>query len=357
MRKTLILSIVLFLYSVFTFSQAPAGYYTNADGKTGADLKTALYNIIKGHTSVSYDYLWTAFQTTDKKTNGKVWDVYSNIEFTFGTNQCGNYSAEGDCYNREHSFPKSWFKIQSGHEDEVPMGTDLFHLYPTDGYVNGRRSNYPFGEVSSTTWTSGNGSKLGTTSASGSTITVFEPVDEYKGDFARTYLYMATRYENLIASWKTNTTETQQILDGNSFPAFQSWYVQLLLNWSKKDPVSQKEIDRNNAVYSIQGNRNPFIDHPGYADSIWNPSSVVTELKNIPLVNVYPNPAKGEITIEVTGSTAKSLSIINVIGNTVLQQQYDGTKQSIDISKLNTGVYFVNVLGDKFKNTTRIVVY
>jgi len=349
MRKTITLSVILFLYSLLAFSQIPSGYYDNATGKTGETLKTALYNIIKDHTQRTYDNLWTDFQTTDKRSDGKVWDMYSNIEFTFGTNQCGNYSAEGDCYNREHSFPKSWFG-----GEVTPMYTDLFHLYPTDGYVNGRRSNYPFGEVSSISWTSGNGSKLGTTI---NYITVFEPIDEYKGDFARTYLYMATRYENLIASWKTNTTETQQILDGNSYPAFQSWYVTLLLKWNTNDPVSQKEIDRNSAVYSIQGNRNPFIDHPEYADAIWNPSSGVTESKNIPLVNIYPNPAKEEITVEITGLKAKSLTIVNVIGNIVLQLQYDGTKQPIDISKLNPGVYFVNIMGDNFKNTTRIVVY
>jgi len=354
MRKTLTLSVVLFLYSVFAFSQIPAGYYDNAAGKTGATMKTALYNIIKGHTEVTYAYLWTAFQTTDKKQDGTVWDMYSNCSFTFGADQDAGSGGSAECqyYNREHSFPKSWFGGEVS-----PMYTDLFHLYPTDKYVNNQRGNVPFGEVSSISSTFNNGSKLGTTTASGSTITVFEPVDEYKGDFARTYLYMATRYENLIASWKTNTTETQQILDGNSFPAFQSWYVQLLLKWNTNDPVSQKEIDRNNAVYSIQGNRNPFIDHPEYANAIWNPSSGDPELNNIPIVNIYPNPAEGEINVEVAGLKAKSLTIVNIIGNIVLQQQYDGTKQSIDIHKLNPGVYFVNVVGDNFKNTTRIVVY
>jgi len=347
MRKTLTLSVVLFLYSVFAFSQIPAGYYDNATGKTGAELKTALYNIIKDHTQRTYDNLWTDFQTTDKKPNGKVWDVYSNIEFTFGSNQCGNYSAEGDCYNREHSFPKSWFGGEI-----VPMYTDLFHLYPTDGYVNNKRGNLPFGEVTTATYTSGNGSKVGTCTFTGYTGTVFEPVDEYKGDFARSYFYMVTRYENVITTWPGC-----DMLDGSSFPAFTIWAKSMLLKWSTNDPVSQKEIDRNNAVYSIQGNRNPFIDYPEYANAIWNPSSGVTELKNIPLVNVFPNPARGEITVEVTGSKAKSLTIVNVIGNKVLERQYDGTKQPIDISKLNPGVYFVNVAGDNFKNTTRIIVY
>ena len=129
-------------------AQIPAGYYNNANGLTGAPLKTALYNIIKGHISISYNALWTAFQTTDDKLDGNVWDMYSNCSFTFGSDQCGNYSIECDCYNREHSFPQSWFGSNS------PMVSDLFHIYPTDGKVNGMRGNYPFGNVGTASYTS-----------------------------------------------------------------------------------------------------------------------------------------------------------------------------------------------------------
>jgi endonuclease I len=276
-RRAITLGLLLITLSIQIFAQIPNGYYTTAEGKTGAELKTALYNIIKNHTVISYDGLWTAFQYTDKKSNGKVWDMYSDkpgqippYEYTFGTNQCGNYNSEGDCYNREHSFPKSWF------DDASPMYSDLFHLYPTDGYVNNKRGNYIYGEVSSVTWTSQNGSKLGTSAASGTTLTVFEPIDEYKGDFARTYFYMATRYENLIANWATNNSEVGAILDGTAYPAYKQWYVTLLLKWHQQDPVSQKEIDRNNVVYSsYQHNRNPFIDHPEYAQLIWESSTSI----------------------------------------------------------------------------------
>jgi len=174
------LGLLILTLSVNILAQIPNGYYITAEGKTGAELKTALYNIIKNHTVISYDGLWSAFQYTDKKSNGKVWDMYSDkpgqtppYEYTFVTNQCGNYNSEGDCYNREHSFPKSWFN------DASPMYSDLFHLYPTDGYVNNRRSNYIFGEVTTVSWTSLNGSKLGSSTASGTTLTVFEPIDEY----------------------------------------------------------------------------------------------------------------------------------------------------------------------------------
>ncbi len=256
------LGLLVLTLSVQLFAQIPSGYYTTAEGKTRAELKTALWNIIKNHSIISYDELWTAFQYTDKKSNGKVWDMYSDIpggtlfyEYSFISDQCGNYHAEGDCYNREHSFPKSWF------EEASPCIPICFHLYPTDGWVNSKRSNYIFGEVSTVTWTSLNGSKLETSTASGTTLTVFEPIDEYKGDFARTYFYMVTRYEDLVVSWSSNPV-VEDILNGTKYPAYEQWYIDLLLSWHQQDPVSQKEIDRNNVVYSnYQHNRNPFIDH------------------------------------------------------------------------------------------------
>jgi len=232
-------------------AQPPAGYYNDASGLTGETLQVALYNIIKNHTVRSYDQLWTDFQTTDDKANGKVWDMYSDIpdgtpsyEFTFITQQCGNYSNEGDCYNREHSFPKSWFN------DASPMYSDLFHLVPTDGTVNGRRGNYPYGEVGTASWTSMNGSKLGTCNYPGYTGTVFEPIDDYKGDFARNYFYMATRYRDLISGWSS------PMLDGSAYPAFTEWTEAMLMEWHTDDPVSQKEIDRNNTIYGLQNKVN-----------------------------------------------------------------------------------------------------
>lgn len=260
------LKITLFLLfcSGLVLAQAPSNYYTGVDGKRQSALKTAFFSVIKDPSVTSYDGLWTSFKTTDKKANGRVWDMYSDkpgetppYEYTFGSSQCGNYSGEGSCYNREHSFPKSWFG------DVKPMNCDLFHLYPTDGYVNGKRGNDAFGEVGIAKWTSQNGSKSGQNTTSGYTGNVFEPIDEYKGDFARTYFYMATCYEDKIGNWGAD------MLAGNSYPAYKTWAVDLLLKWSRQDPVSQKEIDRNNAVYAIQKNRNPFIDFPGLEEYIW----------------------------------------------------------------------------------------
>ena len=272
--KNLVISAVLMLVCSSSFAQGPndsGTYYQAADGKKGAELKTALCEIINPHTQRTYGQLWTYFQTTDKKDNGKVWDMYSTMrEMTFVTDQTGQagYKKEGDNYNREHSFPKSWFN------DEYPMYTDLFHLYPTDAWVNNARGNDPFGEVGSTyTASANNFSKWGNArSGLGYTGKVFEPNDEYKGDFARTYFYMITCYE----SYKNSNGQSRQItswncvmLDGKIYPGFSEWALNMLLKWAKNDPVSEKETNRNKAVYGIQANRNPFIDYPGLEQYVW----------------------------------------------------------------------------------------
>jgi len=219
-------------------------------------------------------------------------------EFTFGTDKCGNFDSEGDCYNREHSFPASWFN------DATPMYTDLFHLYPTDGYVNNRRGNYPFGTVSPPTWTSMNGSKVGSCSFTGYSGTVFEPRDDFKGDFARSYLYMVTRYENVVAGWHSNNNNAEAVLQNNSYPAFETWFVNLLLTWCAADPVSAKEIARNEAVYAIQNNRNPYIDHPEFANAIWAPETVKEEPSNFPTIFTATTEAPSYTTITLTWADA-----------------------------------------------------
>jgi endonuclease I len=243
-------------------AQAPNNYYSNAVNKTGNELKEALHGIVKGHHVVSYGGLLSAFADTDCKPNGKIWDIYSNYEFDLSTGLCGEYTKEGDCWNREHTWPQSWF-APSGSTNDTAY-SDLFHVYPTDGYVNNRRQNYPYGEVSNPTYTSGNGSKLGPCAAAGYSGTVFEPIDEYKGDIARSYFYMSVRYCHGDDNWGTSgMTNKSEILP---------WAMAMLLQWNDDDPVSQKEIDRNNAIYAKQHNRNPFIDNSEYARMIWDPN-------------------------------------------------------------------------------------
>ena len=283
-RRVLIFILILSFCFLTAAPQIPPGYYNPAIGQTGQQLQISLYNIIKGHSVVNYTPgVWNAFFSTDVKSDGYIWDMYTDIpggvpqyNFTPGSDQCGSGGGgtEGDCYSREHSFPKSWFN------DSTPMNTDLFHIYPVDQYVNNHHNNYPYGKVGTPTFISSNGSKVGPCVTLGYTGTVFEPIDEYKGDFARSYFYMATRYQNLIATWPSYDPNGAAVLDGSSYPAFKTWYINMLIAWNNQDPVSAKELARNDSVYKIQNNRNPYIDHPEYVEAVWMPGGPKAEPTN-----------------------------------------------------------------------------
>ncbi len=351
--KSQLLIVAFSLLLVNLFAQIPTGYYNSAQGLTGAQLKTALHNIIKNHTSVSYASLWTHYQTTDKKSNGKVWDIYSDVpngtppyEFTFGTNQCGSYAAEGDCYNREHSWPQSWFNSAT-----IPS-SDMFHIYPTDGKVNGLRSNYSYGDVGTALWTSLNGSKLGFCIDSGYNQTVFEPIDEYKGDLARGYFYMSTRYEGEDAAWASSA--------GTNKATILPWQASVLLQWSHQDPVSAKEIARNNAIYQIQHNRNPYIDNPQWADSIWTIISTSVTEENVFETNtlIYPNPASNNFQISNTGNSdcVATISVYNMLGQridyfeNIKLSRNNSSQFSVNCEKWTAGMYFISISkADKIK--------
>ncbi|MBX2845678.1 MAG: endonuclease, partial [Saprospiraceae bacterium] len=266
--------------STSTLEDGNSDYYALVSGQTCFDLKTVLYNIVNGHNEQTYGALWTIYQTTDDHLNDAgnatiVWDMYSDNptgsenEFTFVTEQCGTYSGEGVCYNREHSFPKSWW----GGSESATQYTDVHMVIPVDGYINGIRSNYPYGEVQSGTESHimNNGSRLGNSSITipGYTSKVFEPIDAYKGDIARIYFYMATRYENEIGSWENNTVYSDAMLNGTNDQVYEDWALNMLIQWHEDDPVSPKELDRNNDIFNVQGNRNPFVDHPEYVSLIW----------------------------------------------------------------------------------------
>jgi len=259
-------------------------YYASLDNTSGSTLFTAIHNAAKvGYSSLSYSGLWTAFNAIDVRSDGKMYDYYSSsTSYTPTTNQCGNYSGEGGCYNREHSIPKSWF---GGSESNGTPGTDLFHLVPTDGFVNSKRSNYTFGEVNSATYSSnGSYSKLGTAksitisnvmitngSYSSTTSPVFEPNDEYKGDFARAYMGAMVRWASDYQAFTTG--DGSAIFNGTYTQAgnygLTNYGVALLMKWHRQDPVSQREKDRNDGIQSKQGNRNPFIDYPELAEYLW----------------------------------------------------------------------------------------
>jgi endonuclease I len=289
----------------------PPNYYDAASTLTCSSLKTALFNIIKptvANPAPTYDGICDIYPSTDYRKSDDllrdiIWDMYSDnptgadpYEFEYGidVDGCGGVpnnppipgTLEGRMYNREHSFPRSWFGGQV-----EPMNSDAMHIFPTDKEVNNRRSSFAYGETTTPAWTSLNGSKLGPCTYPGYTGTVFEPINEYKGDFARAQFYMATCYESNVAAWQPNA---DFILNGTAYQAFDDWYLKLLYKWHINDPVSQKEIDRNNAVYTLQGNRNPFIDKPEWVYEAWSCTGLIV-LVPIRLYNfsVYAQGTQG----------------------------------------------------------------
>lgn len=263
--KSRLFSLLLFAAACFT------GMAQTHEKEVSLHLKATLHQLIKVHKDLGYDNLWSCFQETDMRPDGKIWDIYSNISnFDYQSHGEDVSAQEGGNYNREHSVPQSWFKSLS------PMKADLFHVYPVDGHLNSLRNNHPYGEVSSITTPSANNfSVYGTpTAACGAPCNVFEPADEYKGDLARTYFYMALCYQDKLSDWTGEVFGPASAPDAYAgyagYPGMAEWALRMFIRWSKDDPVSQKEIDRNNAIYKLQGNRNPFIDCPGLERYIWS---------------------------------------------------------------------------------------
>lgn len=339
-KRFYLIGIALASSAFLSIAEVPAGYYDSAVGKSGNALQKALSNLI-GDRELGYDNLWEAYRTTDRRDDGKVWDMYSSTtDFVFGSDQCGSYSREGDCYNREHSVPKSWLGGRKYSDAHV--------VVPTDGYVNNRRSNMPFGEVGSTSYVSNGGfSRVGTCSVAGYSGTVFEPADEYKGDFARIYFYMATRYTTACGGW---SGEGSSVFSG-SFPYLKDWTREMMLRWHQEDPVSEKEIDRNDAVYQLQGNRNPFIDYPELVDLIFGEQ---TSTPFIPGATAYIESPATNTTIEVgtvvlgtaQSSATKTVALrgYNLSGNITLSLSgtnaayFSLSQNTVDGEAVNNGV-------------------
>ena len=268
MRRNLLLVLAV-MAALTAWADIPAGYYTNANGKSDEQLMAALEGIIYTHTQLDYNELWDCYVTTDMGNDGYYIDMYSTCKYNHSSYHVGTASYVGQGLNREHSFPKSWFG-----GEVYPMYTDLMMIIPTDGFVNQRRSNYPYGVCNGTdavTYTNEELGvtmlgKLGKSTYNGYSAKVFEPDDEYKGDFARIYFYMVTCYKSDVANWPG--CDQLDYLD-NNYKAFSNWSIQMLMEWHRADPVSAKELKRNEGVYVKQGNRNPYVDHPELAEYIW----------------------------------------------------------------------------------------
>jgi endonuclease I len=253
------------------------------------------------------------------KPDGTVWDIYSDIPggpqpyvYDFGVDAGGVGGQEGEDYTREHSWPKSWFGGEVS-----PMYSDLFALYPTDAHVNGNRGNNAYGEVASPDWVSLNGGKRGICSYPGYTGVAFEPIDQYKGDLARIYFCMSARYYTDDAGWPGGPmTDGAELLP---------WAAEMLLGWHDEDPVSQKEIDRNGAIYALQNNRNPFVDRPEFARRMLAANAGVSDdplrIAGPGLTSIAPNPFRGaaRIAYSVPVAGRVRVSLCDVLGREVVR--------------------------------------
>ncbi|MGX7668483.1 endonuclease [Flavobacterium pedocola] len=382
-----IFTIFSILSVVAGFAQIPSGYYTSANG-SGYALKTQLKKIIDNvndglasehlHSDQGYPALWnlytqSAWRDNYYENNSSLLDIYSekpagadSYEYTSTSQQCGSYSGEGDCYNREHLVPQSYFDNFA----VDPMKNDPFHVFPTDGKVNGDRNNLPFGVVASASYTSSNGSKRGANTVNGYSAysaTVFEPINEFKGDVARAFFYFATRYEDSMDDFyntaNASTCEAKNMFDGSINKVFSDNFILLLIKWHRADPVSAKEIAQNNAIYAYQNNRNPFIDHPEYICAIW-PSQCATvdvlatdSFNSLADISIYPNPtSNNKITIS-TEVELDEIELININGQVIQHiSKPNNIQGTYTLESLPQGFFFVKLTSIDNQTTTKKIL-
>lgn len=302
-----ILLFIFFIHFTLLDAAIPSGYYDLAEGKKAEQLKNALHQIIANDTTGYLRYgsgvgrTWQGFYSTDRNmvTNAVI-DMYSP-EIRYFPDPNPDFSSFGQEVHIEHSLPKSWW----GGSESVAAYTDLHHLYPADGPTNTSKSNHPLGVVTGTVNLDNGVSKVGIGTYPGYNNRVFEPADEYKGDFARTYMYMATAYQNYSNSWNS------PMMDNNTYPVFNSWALNLLLQWHRQDPVSEKETTRTDVVFSFQNNRNPFIDYPELAEHIWGSKTdqpfYTSPTSTGPNISAIVAPLNSNVTIEIETQSNSSV--------------------------------------------------
>ncbi len=359
---------IAILITTTVSAQIPSGYYNSATG-SGYELKTQLRKIIDNnndgisgeHLSLDKGYagLYVTFVASDKdfyyENNGSLLDIYSEkpngidaYEYTYGTNQDDGSggTAEGQKYNREHIIPQAVFDGNS------PMKNDAHFVVPADKYMNSQRGDLPFGRVQTANFTGSNGTKRGNNNNSGYsagyTSTVYEPIDEFKGDVARMYFYFVTRYETSLNGW------TYSMFDGSNTKALDQTFLNILYQWHIQDPVSQREIDRNNAIYVRQNNRNPFIDNPSYVLNIWQTALSISEFEQESVIKIHPNPIDGN-TLFIETAKPLLVEIYNLLGKKIISTNVDVTKNKVEVGFLYSGVYMLKMTSDQGSVTKRII--
>lgn len=331
-RLTFIISALL--ATQCALAAIPQGYYDNLDGKNKGELKNAAKLAAQDHSVIEYgDPTWAAFRNTDTHmVDGRLvwWDMYSNNLVDVESGHPG--------LNIEHSVANSWWG-----KTKNAAYKDLFHLNPSDAEANNRKSNYPLGKVNQVTYTNGItivGKPVSGTH--GGAPYVYEPADCYKGDFARVFFYIFTIYDDI--NWSVSQSDRNFMFDGSAYPTFRPWAYQMLLEWAKNDPVDDKERARNEEVYKIQHNRNPFIDFPDLPEYIWgsrqnesfHPGSSVTLTPDFGSPSAY-SPTTGSLCVTLRDTPCTTVRVYDLSG-----RQADAAPAEADMTfHLPTGVYIV----------------
>lgn len=314
-------SLIVSLLIIPCLAYAQTGYYRSAEGLKKAELKAALHDICQPRQVLQYGgkgegYTWDGFYEADWLEGGYVRDRYSNEQRKFNADR----SAVSNM-NIEHIWANSWW----GHLVNNAY-CDLFNLYPADATANGRKSNNPIGVVDGKVAYDNGVTKVGKSSSyrADSLITAWEPADEWKGDFARTYFYMATCYQHMKDLWTTN--EGWLTVDGSDWPTMRPWVYKLMLQWAKEDPLDSIEIRRNEVIYGIQGNRNPFVDYPQLCEYVWGDS---TEYR----FYVNPDSSEPELFVPLAGDRINlGLQALNLGFETLLSFRGRNTNAGVEVS-------------------------
>lgn len=355
-------ALFMFFFTFISFAQPPAGYYSTAIATDPYKLKTQLHDIItKNYVDQTYPGLYNTYITSDVdlfyENDGTMLDVYTEnpagpeCAFTYGIGRDDGTLGNNECerYNREHLIPQSVFGSLP------PMYSDAHFVLPADKHVNGKREDFPFGVVNVANWTSINGSKRGSNLNSGYSAgysgTVFEPIDEFKGDIARCLLYFATRYEDVVAGY------SYAMFNNTSNQVFTDTFKNILLTWNAQDPVSPREIKRNNAIYSRQKNRNPYIDNNSYVTKIWGSPLKTNAFKILANVSVFPNPTNNHRINIQTEIALDEINLVSINGQLLQQiKRPSSTDNFYTLNNLPQGFYFLKLTTGEQTITKKVIV-
>lgn len=374
-------TLIIFISVFFTATASPGIYYNSIDSnQTCTNLKTSLFNLISNDSHLDYGIIDNSYYRTDAKLseNGSGRNVLVErycsenpvgMDFCFFNPDsiCSGGSSFCQCYNKEHVIPKAWFN--GSNSFSLKEYTDMHYVWPSDSKVNGAKSDFPIGYVKVASVTSLNGTKIGTSDATKNgynNSNIFEPIDSFKGDFARAYLYFVTRYQDSITAFRRNNI-ANSVFSATSYTGLEPWILQLCVKWHKQDPPSAFEKKRNDSVFAIQGNRNPFIDFPEWVEKVFGPngsgSCLTTAIRTNKTVDftIYPNPTNSVINIQFANSSSidknATIEVIDLVGKIILQQNvfFNNETKSLDVSNLSKGIYMISIRSEGQNNVTSFI--